>query len=118
MCSLFQRPPFCPIHHLPAVDKEKLAPEIASRGIDTGAATLVESADEKLLLIRRSAHLRTFPGVWVPPGGHLEEGEQVCTYCKKNFIIHVLYEMLGQQKYNNYRYVHVDCGKQIIKWQS
>lgn len=24
---------------------------------------------------RRAMHMRTFPGVWVPPGGHIELGE-------------------------------------------
>ena len=28
-----------------------------------------------MLLTRRAAHMRTFPGIWVPPGGHIEVGE-------------------------------------------
>lgn len=56
---------------------ETLPTDIQERGVDTGAAVLVESADGKILLIRRAFHLRTFPGVWVPPGGHVDVGEQV-----------------------------------------
>lgn len=41
-------------------------------------ATLLESADGKTLLIRRAYHRSLFPGVWAPPGGHMEVGEQVC----------------------------------------
>ena len=37
--------------------------------------TLLETTDRQLLLTRRGRHMRTFPGVWVPPGGHIELGE-------------------------------------------
>ena len=36
--------------------------------IGIGAVTLLQSADGFVLLTRRSKKLRTFPGVWVPPG--------------------------------------------------
>ncbi len=85
----FQRPHFCPIHNLPLSDKESLPPETMSRGVDTGAVTIVESADEKVLLIRRPAHLRTFPGVWVPPGGHFEVGEQVIPHILSNKLCRI-----------------------------
>ena len=29
----------------------------------------------KVLLTRRAQHMRTFPGVWVPPGGGVEAGD-------------------------------------------
>ncbi|XP_068228859.1 nucleoside diphosphate-linked moiety X motif 17-like [Palaemon carinicauda] len=68
-------PPFCPVHHLDDESMKSLPPEILSRGIDVGVAVLLESSDGHLLLTRRAPHMRTFPGVWVPPGGHIEEGE-------------------------------------------
>ena len=65
---MFQRPSFCPIHHLTKAQIARLPDDVRNRGIDIGAVTLVESADGKVLLIRRAANLRTFPGIWVPPG--------------------------------------------------
>ena len=59
-------------------DHIKLPSETLSRGVDVGSAVLVEAADEKMLLIRRAKELRTFPNIWVPPGGHIEQGEEVC----------------------------------------
>ena len=35
----------------------------------------METSDKNILLTRRARHMRTFPGVWVPPGGHIEQGE-------------------------------------------
>lgn len=40
-------------------------------------SVLVESSDERILLTRRAAHMRAFPGVWVPPGGVWDKGESV-----------------------------------------
>ena len=40
------------------------------RGVDVGCALILESSDGRVLLTRRAAHLRTFPGIWVPPGKH------------------------------------------------
>ena len=51
--------------------------ETKERGVDVGAVTIVESSDNRVLLIKRPENLRTFPGIWVPPGGHVEFGEQV-----------------------------------------
>ena len=75
---LFQRPEFCPINQIGKPEEEKLPKNTQERGVDTGAAIFVESCDGKVLIVRRALHLRTFPGIWVPPGGHLEVGEQVC----------------------------------------
>ena len=57
--------------------KVQLPKETSERGVDVGAAMILESCDGKVLLIRRAAHLRTFPGIWVPPGGHAEENESL-----------------------------------------
>ncbi|XP_021368424.1 nucleoside diphosphate-linked moiety X motif 17-like isoform X2 [Mizuhopecten yessoensis] len=70
-----RRPSFCPIHNLRKDDIGALPEDILNRGIDVGAAVILESADNKILLTRRSKSLRTFPGIWVPPGGHVEKDE-------------------------------------------
>ncbi|KAF2367578.1 Axonemal dynein light chain [Trinorchestia longiramus] len=49
----------------------------SSQGIAVGVSMLTQSADGKVLLTRRARHMRTFPGVWVPPGGHVEVGESL-----------------------------------------
>lgn len=71
----FKHPPFCPIHHLSEENKASLPSEIYSRGIDCGAAVILESGDGMVFLTRRGDNLRTFPGIWVPPGGHIEQNE-------------------------------------------
>ncbi|XP_060072146.1 nucleoside diphosphate-linked moiety X motif 17-like [Ylistrum balloti] len=70
-----RRPHFCPIHNLQKSHLEAIPEDILNRGIDVGAGVILESADNKILLTRRSKRLRTFPGIWVPPGGHLEKDE-------------------------------------------
>ncbi|KAJ8304489.1 hypothetical protein KUTeg_018072 [Tegillarca granosa] len=62
-----KHPPFCPLHHLSPSDLDLLPDDILNRGIDVGAAVILESSDNKILLTRRAKHLRTFPGIWVPP---------------------------------------------------
>lgn len=68
---IHQHPPFCPIHHLDEEGRDSLPPEIVERGVDVGVAVLLESSDHKLLLTHRAPHMRTFPSIWVPPGGHV-----------------------------------------------
>ena len=48
-----------------------LPEDIVSRGVDVGAAVVLESCDGSILLTRRARHLRIFPGLWVPPGKYL-----------------------------------------------
>ncbi|XP_075700202.1 m7GpppN-mRNA hydrolase NUDT17 [Rhinoderma darwinii] len=72
-----QRPAFCPIKILTADQAASLPAEIASRGVDVGVAILLQSVNQKILLTRRSKGLHIFPNVWVPPGGHMEDGEQL-----------------------------------------
>jgi len=43
--------------------------------VRVGSAVLVRSCDGMTLITRRSKKLRTFPGIWVPAGGHVEPGE-------------------------------------------
>ncbi|XP_042241633.1 nucleoside diphosphate-linked moiety X motif 17-like isoform X2 [Homarus americanus] len=79
MAFRFQHPPFCVAHKIKADEKAALPPEILGRGVDVGVCIILETADDRLLMTRRAPHMRTFPGVWVPPGGHVEEGETLET---------------------------------------
>jgi len=72
---LLQHPPFCPMLQISQDGIEKLPAEILCRGVDVGVVALLQSLDNKILLTRRAAHMRTFPNTWVPPGGHIEAGE-------------------------------------------
>ena len=72
---LLTHPAFCPAHRLTARQAAALPEEAVGRGVDVGVVVLLETADHHLLLTRRAAHMRTFPCTWVPPGGHVEEGE-------------------------------------------
>ncbi|XP_064620601.1 nucleoside diphosphate-linked moiety X motif 17-like [Lineus longissimus] len=72
-----RRPSFCPIHCMRQEERNELPDSVLNRGVDTGAAVLLESCDGKILLTRRAKHLRIFPGTWVPPGGHLELNESI-----------------------------------------
>ncbi|KAK7484497.1 hypothetical protein BaRGS_00024253 [Batillaria attramentaria] len=70
-----KHPSFCPVKHLDETLVSRLSEVTLSRGVDTGVAVILESSDGKILLTKRAAHLRAFPNVWVPPGGHLELDE-------------------------------------------
>ncbi|XP_073495426.1 nucleoside diphosphate-linked moiety X motif 17 isoform X2 [Phyllobates terribilis] len=72
-----QRPSFCPIKNLTVEQAMSLPEELTSRGVDVGVAVLVQSVNKRVLLTRRAKELRIFPNVWVPPGGHMEDGEQL-----------------------------------------
>jgi len=72
---LLQHPPFCPMMEISQEGINKLPKEISCRGVDVGVVALLQSLDNKILLTRRAAHMRTFPNTWVPPGGHIEAGE-------------------------------------------
>ena len=74
---VLSRAAHCPIVHMTDDDLARLPAETRSRGVDVAVATLLQSADKYVLLTRRSAHMRTFPGVWVPPGGHLDLNESL-----------------------------------------
>uniref|UniRef100_A0A3B4AT42 m7GpppN-mRNA hydrolase NUDT17 n=1 Tax=Periophthalmus magnuspinnatus TaxID=409849 RepID=A0A3B4AT42_9GOBI len=72
-----QRPSFCPIKHLSITEAAAIPLDVRQRGVDVGVAILLQSSDQRLLLTRRAKHLRIFPNVWVPPGGHIEPDETV-----------------------------------------
>ncbi|KAL7640148.1 UNVERIFIED_CONTAM: hypothetical protein RMT77_009562 [Armadillidium vulgare] len=72
---ILEHPVFCAIHRLRDEMRASLPEKIALRGVDVGVSVILESSDSKILLTRRAHHLNAFPGVWVSPGGHMEEGE-------------------------------------------
>ena len=37
---------------------------------------LLETFDGSILLTRRASHMRTFPNIWVPPGGSIDWDEE------------------------------------------
>uniref|UniRef100_A0A8C5PTZ2 m7GpppN-mRNA hydrolase NUDT17 n=1 Tax=Leptobrachium leishanense TaxID=445787 RepID=A0A8C5PTZ2_9ANUR len=72
-----KRPSFCPISNISPSQASSLPEEVRDRGVDVGVAVLLQSVNQKVLLTRRTKTLRIFPNVWVPPGGHIESGEQL-----------------------------------------
>lgn len=58
-------------------NKHSLTKELRDKGVGMGVAVLLSSLDQCVLVTRRAPHMRTFPGVWVPPGGHVELGESL-----------------------------------------
>lgn len=71
----FKRPTFCPFKHLSVTQAAAIPLDVQNRGVDVGVAVLLQSANQRVLLTRRAASLRIFPGIWVPPGGHVELDE-------------------------------------------
>jgi 8-oxo-dGTP pyrophosphatase MutT (NUDIX family) len=51
---------------------------ILSRVINTSQFFIifVETSDGHILLTRRASHMRTFPNIWVPPGGSIDWNEE------------------------------------------
>jgi len=75
----FVHPSNCPFHYLSADEVLQIAANTLERGVDIGVAALLQSCDGFVMITRRAAHMRTFPGIWVPPGGHVEKGEDLVT---------------------------------------
>lgn len=65
----------CPVYKI--TTETTYSQESMNRGVGMGVAILLTSLDQKVLVTRRAPHMRTFPGVWVPPGGHVEPGESL-----------------------------------------
>ncbi|XP_029957749.1 LOW QUALITY PROTEIN: m7GpppN-mRNA hydrolase NUDT17 [Salarias fasciatus] len=72
---VLKRPAFCPIKHLSVTEAAAVPPDVQQRGVDVGVAILLQTANQRVLLTRRTKELRIFPNVWVPPGGHVEQDE-------------------------------------------
>ena len=68
---LLRHPPFCPMYHWKKQVLHK------NPGVSVAVAVILESSDTKVLITRRPPHMRTFPNVWVPPGGGSEEAETI-----------------------------------------
>lgn len=74
---VLRRAAHCPFVQMTENDLIRLPAQTKSRGVDVAVSTLVQSADKYVLLTRRAAHMRTFPRVWVPPGGHIDLNESI-----------------------------------------
>jgi 8-oxo-dGTP pyrophosphatase MutT (NUDIX family) len=76
---LLRHPPLCPMLHLTPDIKAKISndSEKINSGVSVAVAVILESSDQKVLITRRPPHMRTFPNVWVPPGGGSEDQESV-----------------------------------------
>ncbi|KAL9973574.1 hypothetical protein ACROYT_G020047 [Oculina patagonica] len=68
-------PTGCPCRFLTASDIANIPEGERCHGVKVAVAVLLQSSDGHVLLTRRAEHMRTFPCVWVPPGGHVEPGE-------------------------------------------
>eukprot|EP00978_Attheya_sp_CCMP212_P001846 scaffold3812_cov55-Attheya_sp.AAC.2 len=65
----------CPSSHERMKEMAKKHPYV-NMGV-VGAVVIHSKNNNKVLLTRRSRHLRTFPGAWVLPGGGLNEDESL-----------------------------------------
>lgn len=75
--ALLKRPPFCPAKRLGERPEIALPAELQGRGVAAGVAVLLQASTGRILLTRRASTLSIFPNVWVPPGGHVEPGEEL-----------------------------------------
>ena len=75
--TIIRRAAFCPFKNFTPEQVGKLSPRTNQRGINVAVAVLLESRDNFVLITKRSMKMRTFPGIWVPPGGHIDFGESL-----------------------------------------
>ncbi|XP_071273633.1 nucleoside diphosphate-linked moiety X motif 17 isoform X1 [Agelaius tricolor] len=71
--TVLKRPPFCPAK----LGGDTRGDRGGHAGVVAAVAVLLEATCGHVLLTRRATTLRHFPNVWVPPGGHLEPGEEL-----------------------------------------
>ncbi|XP_068271109.1 nucleoside diphosphate-linked moiety X motif 17 isoform X5 [Nyctibius grandis] len=74
---LLKRPSFCPAKRLGERPELPLPAELRGRGVAAGVAVLLRASTGRILLTRRASTLSIFPNIWVPPGGHVEPGEEL-----------------------------------------
>ncbi|XP_068718770.1 nucleoside diphosphate-linked moiety X motif 17-like [Montipora capricornis] len=70
-----EHPSGCSFRLLTPTDLSSIPDCYRGQGVRVAVAGLLQSSDGQVLLTRRARHMRTFPCVWVPPGGHVEQGE-------------------------------------------
>lgn len=96
----FRHSPYCPPRAFTQTHSNESCIE---KNIATAACGIVESADGKLLMTRRSDHLTIFPRAWVFPGGHLDPHESL-----ESSIIREISEEVGiRLAFNSYGQLHL-----------
>ena len=63
----------CPIKFISEVQRQSLPEDVVERNVGAAVSILLESNDGMVLVTRRSSTMRTFPNVWVPPGGKIDK---------------------------------------------
>ena len=66
----------CPARELTDSQRQEIPDTVSSGNVIGAVSILLESADRHVLLTRRPSHMRTFPNVWVPPGGSIEPSDK------------------------------------------
>jgi hypothetical protein len=65
---------------------------LPTRFLSLGVVVLLTDKDDRILLTRRAAHMRTFPSAWVLPGGGVDDDEQIaeaasrCVYANSPYL--------------------------------
>lgn len=72
----FQHFARCPARELTESQRQDIPDSVSSRNVIGAVSILLESIDKRVLLTRRPRHMRTFPNVWVPPGGSIEPSDK------------------------------------------
>eukprot|EP00123_Amoebidium_parasiticum_P006495 comp17428_c0_seq1/m.16826 comp17428_c0_seq1/g.16826 ORF comp17428_c0_seq1/g.16826 comp17428_c0_seq1/m.16826 type:complete len:345 (-) comp17428_c0_seq1:453-1487(-) len=71
---VLEHAPDCPVQ-VARMQGTVLAPTSGRERVAVGVSVLLTNGRGEVLLTRRPPWMRTFPCVWVPPGGHLDPGE-------------------------------------------
>lgn len=70
-----EHPSSCPCRFLTCTDVSNISEQSRQSGVRVGVSFVIQSADGFVLLTRRPKTMRSFPNIWVTPGGHMESGE-------------------------------------------
>jgi len=65
-------PETCPMREL---RKNQSPLKETNQSVNMAVSVLLENEKNEVLITKRAAHMRTFPSVWVIPGGHIERNE-------------------------------------------
>uniref|UniRef100_A0A7S0I2Q1 Nudix hydrolase domain-containing protein n=1 Tax=Hanusia phi TaxID=3032 RepID=A0A7S0I2Q1_9CRYP len=74
-CTVLQHAKPCPASLVDDGVLECLCKE--SESIRVAVSVMLEDSARRILLTRRSSSMRTYPGAWVLPGGHVDLGEEL-----------------------------------------